>query len=164
MKLWEHPPHYAGATWEGRLVAPVTQHRDSDPLERSNFDAFRAALAELPPWDPDPDPDEDDISSRTVVRERHSLCGWVEWIAIHPRDTAAVALGEATEAKLEDYSVLDEDLFSQYEDAENAAAWKNCYNERGRIEHLREHGVPDHIRTFADLLACVRGGLHPGTL
>ena len=119
LSKWQLPRGYGGATWYGWLVAPVSTNRDADALIRSNFDRVRGDLEDTPDVSlRDPD-DDTDCPGWRVIRERHWAVGWVEWIAIHPDATEARKVAEDAAKKLEDYPILDEELFSMYEDEEN---------------------------------------------
>lgn len=138
---WTLPRDYMGAHWDGWYSAGVGQTRDSDALERANFDAMRAELEALPEHTIDLGecgPDNDGPSLQ-VVRERHWACGWIEWIAIHETNTRALELAESIMKRLEGYPVIDEQLWSQYEDEDCRQTWENCYDERERAEYLRKH-------------------------
>ena len=114
---WKRPDGYGGSSWNGWLVAPCTQHRDSDALERSNFDTLKARLEATTDIEglTDPDDDTPDAYNWRVVRERHWGGGWVEWIAVHPDAVNAVKVATEAAESLELYPVLDDDLFSEYE-------------------------------------------------
>ena len=159
MKLWKHPSNYIGATWEGWLVF-LGRNRDSDCLVNSNFDTALSRVRAV--MSKDSVPGEDDCATVQVVSENHWLCGWVEWVAIHPSDTAAVAEAEAIESELENYPVLDEEDFSRREDEEAQTVWRNCYNARERVAYMREHASQFDWRDFADLRAQVRGEYFTG--
>lgn len=118
MQFWTRPRHYIGADWTGYLVAPVTQTRDSDTLTRSNFAAQWATLAPLRA-----DVPGEDGHSPVTVRESHFLVGWVEWVAVHPSNAAAVKAGEEIAEALERYPVLNEEAHSALEWEEYAEAW-----------------------------------------
>ena len=75
---WTRPQCYVGATWEDYFQSGVGQSRDSDALERANFDAMKAALAAIPT----PADWPHDFAPWQVVSENHWAVGWVEWIAI----------------------------------------------------------------------------------
>ena len=105
VKMWTMPSHYMGQAWDGWAVAPVGQSRDSDTVERSNF---RVTLDRLTHGN-------DDGETVRVVRERHFLVGWVEWIAIDPKDTFAMTEAEMIATELEDYPILDDDDHSELE-------------------------------------------------
>lgn len=93
LKRWTVPESYGGRYWRDYYGAGVSQHRDSDDLDQSNFAQVLAGLKGLPAFDLEgDDSDGDEICSRVVVSENHWVCGWVEWIAIHKDDVAALAL------------------------------------------------------------------------
>ena len=98
---WKHPSNYMGKEWTGWLVAPVGCSRDSDNVERSNWDA---QLERIP-----------ESETVQVVRERHWAVGWVEWLAIRPENAAAVAEAEKIGDEIEEYPILDEDRYSELE-------------------------------------------------
>ena len=147
LKKWSHPECYMGPTWEGWYGAGVGQTRDSSALQRANFDAMLAELKTLP------DVDVDGDSGLQVVREGHWAVGWVEWIAIHESNTAALELAD----KLAGKPVLDEDLFSRYEDEECEQTWQNCFNEQERADYLRKHVSAKYLKGYRELRAAVKG-------
>lgn len=106
---WTHPSNYIGQTWEGWLVF-IGRNRDSDLLTNHNFETALERLEEVNADHPTED-------TRTVlsVRENHWAVGWVEWIAIYPSNTRAVALANEIAAKLDAYPILDEDRYSEKE-------------------------------------------------
>lgn len=105
MTPWKRLDNYIGKDWTGWLVAPCGQSRDSDTVERSNWDA---QLERIP-----------ESETVQVVRERHWAVGWVEWLAVRPEDTAAVAEGEKVGDELEGYPILDEDKWAELEAEES---------------------------------------------
>lgn len=134
LNRWKRPQYYMGAEWPEHYSAGVGQSRDSNALERSNFQAMCAALEQLPELDVDGE------TSWRIVRESHWAVGWVEWIAIHESDTARLECANRIMAGMEDYPVIDEDLLSQLEDEECSAVWSTCMDARERIEYFRRHG------------------------
>jgi hypothetical protein len=88
-------------------AGPVSRHRDSDPLDESNF---RVILRDL-----------QSIDQRvSAERFRHWGFGWIEEIVV-PLDNPAVALRvEAWVSALQDYPVANDDDYAQLE-AEYAA-------------------------------------------
>lgn len=135
MRKWTLPDSYMGAHWPMHYVF-LGQHRDSGSLTRSNFQVAIAALRALPEWTPPADCPEDDACSRLVVSENHWAVGWVEWIAIHESDAAAIEAAEDMLARLENYPVLDEQHFSQLE-WDEAAAWWASMRVPDRLDALR---------------------------
>lgn len=86
------------------LVCPCSQTRDSDALERSNFEAQASTLAVA-------DPSGEDYE---VHRFGHWGPGWYEIAIVRPDSKAHRAAREIA-AALASYPVLDDDAFSQLE-------------------------------------------------
>ena len=143
---WTRPAAYAGRDWHGWLVAPVSRHRDSDILTRSNWtvctdrlDAIMESDAQLSNDWTDPYTGEE-CGPYHIVRERCSLVGWVEWVAIHPDAAALIQYAlEVTEA-LEAYPVLDDDQFSE---SEYAAAFEAFGGEADDFRERLTERLPD---------------------
>lgn len=154
LKLWKRPANYIGAEWKGYYVF-LGRHRDSSALGRANFDAALKAIGgELTR--------DDGTEMVCVVNENHWTVGCFEWIAIHESAADALTKADAIMAKLEDYPVVDEDLFSQYEETEAQEIWANCYNAGERVNYIRAHRSQFEFRDFADLRGCVRGEYFAG--
>jgi len=124
LKRWRLPDSYIGATWGGYYVAPVAHHRDSDLLTESNWST---QWSELSKFRADV-PGEDETSPR-MVRESHWAVGWVEWVAIHESNEAALRAADETAAALESYTVLDEKDLSRRELEDYAEGWR-LYGQR----------------------------------
>lgn len=121
LEPWNRPQHYYGESWDGWLVAPCSHHRDSDTVSASNF---RTLLRDLEKVDDEDsraflaaggDPKSDMFCGHQVVRERHFLVGWVEWIAIPPHATKSIAICLEAMRRLEEYPILDEHDLEQLE-------------------------------------------------
>lgn len=134
---WKLPECYAGAKWNGWLVF-LGRNRDSDLLTEHNFDTALEAL-EGPRKAFDSSPDAMDDQSVQVVREGHWACGWIEWIAIHPSNKAAVDLANELAHDLDQYPVLDEDGFSEKESEAAYESWKGM-SVRDRYELIKRVG------------------------
>ena len=130
---WTQPQYYVGAEWPEYYDAGVGQSRDSDALERANFDAMLEALGG------ETGEEDNGVSGVRVVRESHWAVGWVEWIAIHETHETALKVADAIKGKLENYSVIDEERWSRYEDEECADVWSRCMNVAERAAYLRAH-------------------------
>lgn len=141
LKRWKMPPDYFGAEWPEYYSAGVGRSRDSDCLEESNFHSMLRILG-------------GESDTVKVVRESHWAVGWVEWIAIHQSDEKSLAAADACRQGLDDYPILDESDFSEREEAECDAVWRECYGWRRRVEYLRSHS---YTGDFGQLLAAVRG-------
>lgn len=110
LKLWTMPSNYAGAVWPNYYSSSVGQSRDSDALERSNFECMLKSLG-------------GESETVIVVRESHWAVGWVEWIAIHADDGRALEIADKVAVDLEDYPVINEDHWSDLEWNEAADYW-----------------------------------------
>jgi hypothetical protein len=157
---WTLPSHYCGAHWDG-FYHFLGQNRDSGCLTRSNFDAGLKAVKAVASKDSIPG-DEDDMATIQVVRENHFLCGWVEWIAIHESDCAALELADSILEKIEDYPVIDENLWSEYESDDANQVWKNCYSQSERVKYIRQNRSQFDFTDFKELMGCVRGEYFTG--
>lgn len=129
---WTRPKYYLGTEWHGWYSAGVGRSRDSDALERANFDAMLEALQALP------DIDVEGESGLQVVRESHWLVGWVEWIAIHESNRLALEAANNIMRRFQDYPVIDEERLWEYEYEECQETWE-MFSERERAQYLREH-------------------------
>jgi len=95
-----------------------TSNRDSDILDKANAQAIAAELAAY-------------IEGGDVVEQRHShwACGYVDGYAIRVYDdegniTDAFRCWCELQAKLEDYPILDESLYSELECEAQAESWE----------------------------------------
>lgn len=161
LKRWTLPKDYFGSQWPDFYVF-LGRHRDSDALTRANFDAGLKAIKAVSAKTyqaPDCDNEQDTIE---VVCENHWAVGWVKWIAIHWSDVAALECADKIMARLENYPVVDEELWSQYESDEANEVWKNCYRTSERVEYIRKHRSQFEFHNFADLIGCVRGNYFAG--
>jgi hypothetical protein len=80
LKKWTLPPSYVGAVWPEYYVF-LGRTRDSDCLTESNFACGLEGIG-------------GETDTVIVVSENHWACGWVEWIAIHESDEAALRLAD----------------------------------------------------------------------
>ena len=87
---------------EGWLIA-LSQHRDSEALDRSNFAVISADLRGR---------FTDDVA---IESTSHFLVGWVEYLLVSPDNADAVAAAEAWRDRLADYPVADEENFGELE-------------------------------------------------
>lgn len=149
LKIWTMPRDYAGAVWPAYYSAGVGQSRDSDDLEASNFATMLKDLG-------------GETDTVIVVRESHWAVGWVEWIAIHQDDGAALKIADENIARLADYPVLNEEDFSERETKHASDIWRDCYTPAERIAYIREHESQFEFHDYADLLGCVRGKYFAG--
>lgn len=158
LNRWTRPKNYLGATWEDYYGSGVGRHRDSDVLECANFQAMLDALGFKNEITPDDCPvDDDGDPTRIIVRENHWAVGWVEWIAIHESDAEGLQIADKIVEGLENYPIIDEELYSNLEDDECAEVWANCYNFKERLEYLRKHMYRPHGNVFKQILNACRG-------
>lgn len=152
LKLWAMPDNYFGRVWPATYCAGFGRSRDSDCLEESNFQTAKKAILAA------------SVCEETqLVREGHWGVGWVEWIAIHQDDYAALKVADECVAAVADYPVLDDSDFSEREQAEADRIWSDCYRVKDRIEYIRNASKGEfEFRSFADLLGCVRGKYFAG--
>lgn len=140
---WEVPDSWFGQHWDGYFVG-LSQHRDSDALDRSNF---RAALEAL----------GGESETVQVVREGHWAVGWIEWIAIHESDEKALTIQYEIEGSLQNYPVLNESDWCEEEAEEANEVWQRCYDEKERIEYVRENPDQFYFASWSDLRNVIRG-------
>jgi len=163
IQKWTLPSHYAGASWPDYYVF-LGRSRDSDALERANFDAGLKAIGGEKVSEDKEDPNDPGsaLSLVRIVRENHWAVGWVEWIAIHESATEQLQIADDIKTSLEDYPVVSEELWSEYEQTEADETWRDCYRPKERIEYIRKHRSQFEFHGFADMLACVRGKFFAG--
>ena len=142
------PSHYYGEVWPD-YYAFLYHHRDSDILTDCNFEVGVERLGG------EKDDEETGDPLVCVVREGHDAVGWVEWIAIHESQEELLIKANEMLKKLEGYPVLSEDKLSEKEQEEADRIWKENYNERERIEYMRENY--HSAVSFRDLRDQVRG-------
>lgn len=154
LKRWTRPDHYFGASWPHHFVF-LGRHRDSDILTNSNFEVALERLEKIAGEDQDGDP------TVMAVCENHWAVGWVEWIAIHESDDAALRLADEMAAALACYPVLDEDDLSEREEEICRTTWDECYHLRDRIRLLAEngHSIFAARRKYVDLGIDDDGGI-----
>lgn len=126
LKRWTLPSDYMGAHWDDYYVF-LGKHRDSDALTRSNFTVGLERLG-------------GESDTVVVVRESHWAVGWVEWIAIHESDAAALTKADAMAGEIDDYPALDEEHWSDLEYTEACDYWARL-PVRERLCYCLEHGL-----------------------
>ncbi len=127
--------------YESWLVV-LGRSKNSDVLERSNFDAACTSLETI---------STDDY---TIEKEKHWLVGWVETLLVNPNNQLMVAAAEQIIESIKEYPILDETLHSQYENDECSETWSDCLDWHDRLTWLKTH---DFTGTFIQLLSAVRG-------
>lgn len=160
LKLWQFPATgYAGADLSDWYPI-VGKHRDSDALDRTNFDAALARLQAIAGHDEpmaalrcrwyQEDGEGDVREAVSVMGFSNPFTSWSESIMVH-KDADPAVLAEA-EAILEDlaaYPVLDEDAFGTLE-YDEAHDWWRDMGLKNRMELCREAGVSVFAARRAD--------------
>lgn len=118
LQKWTRPSDWSGTPWDGYYIAPVGITRDSGTVDRSNWDSQWDTLAPL-----SADVPEDDTCSPCIVRESHWAVGWIEWVAIHETNEAALREADSIASSLDNYPVLDEEAHSNLEWEEYGESW-----------------------------------------
>lgn len=135
---WERPSNYVGTDWNGYSVI-VSRNRDSDTIERVNFDCARKLLKTWEGEEVTPTPAGDIPCPQmqvTIASANHWAVGWVESLMIH-EDAPEEALIEAAEiiASLADYPCLDDEELSNLEEEEAKETWERwmSYDEKANV-------------------------------
>jgi len=110
-------------------VLPVSQTRDSGPLDQSNFNEALNILG----------------GERSNICEVHRFGlwgpGWFKIIIVNPKAGATMKKALNIECSLADYPVLNEEDCSEREWEHATEVWNNCYSLSEKIEICAEHGV-----------------------
>ena len=133
------------------LVMGISRTRDSDTLERSNWEVALETLERV-------DPDGED---HEVHRFGHWGPGWFEIVLLRPDSPACVESWEMTNAVAE-YPILSEDHHSKLEEEEAESVWRDCYTTRDRIDYIRDNREQFEFRNLEEMAACVRGKFFAG--
>jgi len=145
---WDSLDNYAGMIPEPEWLCVLTRNRDSDELTESNW---RCALEQL-------GGESDNV---TIDRFGHWGCGWWEALSVKA-GSPQHRIAQEIQSSLSDYPVLDEEDFCNLEQEEADRVWRDCYNDRERIEYIREHRDWFTFHSFADLLGNARGKYFAG--
>lgn len=113
---------YAGdlnpAEW---AVMDVMRTRDSDALERSNFEVISGTL-DVRFGHESADGEHPDTH---IVRFGHFACGWIAHIVINLSNRDLVAAAAEWESRIDDYPVADEDHWSNLQFDDAIDAWES---------------------------------------
>jgi len=150
LKRWTMPDYYFGAEWPEFYGSGFGRHRDSDCLTRANFDAALKLIQTATTLPDDAENEDGESIHPQVVCENHWAVGWVEWIAIHESDEGALKCADGLQEAVEDYPVVDEELFSQYETDEAEESWNN-YGRRDVIRQIAsDYGLSELAKEALD--------------
>src|SRR5260370_23678290 len=92
--------NFMGEIPEAYWLVLLSRNRDSELLTNCNWDV---ALKEL----------GGESDTVTIICHNHWACGWIEYLCIDERNADKKALGEAIEARMDNYPILDESEYSQ---------------------------------------------------
>jgi hypothetical protein len=101
LEQWTMPDSYIGPSHYGTYYF-LGKNRDSDILTQSNFECGLELLG-------------GESETVQVIRDRHWACGWIEYILIHESDIKSLQVADEIAAALEDYPVVDEFHYSEFE-------------------------------------------------
>jgi hypothetical protein len=121
--------NYAGADLSDFYVAPVSVTRDSQLLERVNWQVVTADLDKVSQHD-----------ETESVSMGHWACGWYEIYLIHADDAAALQAADQWACSLADYPVADGSAWSDAEFEAVSEHWERCSLSE-RVETLERHGL-----------------------
>lgn len=138
MKLrpWTLPENYAGATWYGYLIAPVTRHRDSEILDESNWAHQIKVLFKVDETQEAEEWGRDGGQPWEIVTENHWAVGWFEWVAVHSEAKPWIAALERLADRLDQYPIADEVDYSIREHESAAETWANA-DVKSRVRWLQ---------------------------
>lgn len=103
--------------------------RDDGPLERSNFDTAATILNGI-----------EDGRGHDIIRIRHWGCGWYDVLLVDPACEKSVQEMQEIFNALDDYPVLDDVVFYEYEREELCEVWRGM-SLRDRIEACARAGL-----------------------
>jgi hypothetical protein len=118
-------------------VMPVSQTRDSGPLDQSNFQQFLEGLG-------------GESETVEVHRFGHWGPGWFEIIIVNPSDEKAVKAAEDMAESLQHYPVLNDEDFSRREWEEFEESWDSWACKDLRKTLVKEYGLSDRADDLLD--------------
>ncbi len=110
LELWKSASNYMGEDYSDYYVG-LGRSRDSEVLERANFDAMLEMLGG----------ESEDV---VVARSGHWAVGWVEVILVQ-KDSPKVAELQKLMDQYEEYPVLDDDRLAEYEFEQMTSDWES---------------------------------------
>lgn len=149
MSAFDSAANYAGADRSGWVVG-ISKTRDSDALSRANFDCLLELLG------------GEQEGKVEIFGVNHWACGWVDQIQVHKDAEKEIEILLECLNSLDNYPVLSDDKYSEYEMNEANEVWANCYTKKDRIEYMRKHKSQFEFRSFGEMLDCARGKYFTG--
>lgn len=145
---WDSAANYAGADLSDFYVAPVSVTRDSQLLERVNWQVVTAGLERVSQHD-----------ETGTVSMGHWACGWYKIFLIHSEDSAALEAADQWACSLADYPVADDSAWSEAELEAVAKFWERC-SVSERMEVLKFCGLSVFAARRDELPDDPSGALH----
>lgn len=150
IKLWKQPSCYVGYA-PTRDYELCGVHRESDGLSRANWKAWQAKLQAvadtLPEFDqPEELTERGQIDPRSTGwfytwRATHPAVGWIDTLMLRSdAPQALIDIANKIQDDLDDYPVVDDDVFSEVEDEDADLAWR-CLSIEERTDLLAKAGV-----------------------
>lgn len=115
---------YFGDRGDWPIAASV--HRESDMIERSNFEVIKSLLGY----------DGDDDDTVVIERSSHWAVGWVDYLLVNPSRTDLVAIAQECRQSIEDYPILYEMAYSEFTAERHYD--QDCSNGCDECEYERE--------------------------
>ena len=160
LKMWKRADNYGGTDYDGYYEI-CGKHRDSDALERANFDSILKALGgehSSPEWEKTHTEEVEEGKEEVMVAHSgHWAVGWVEVILVH-KDSSEVGEAEAIVSELEDYPVYDEDLWGDYESEEQSEMWTSSGKSKA-LNALDKAGLFEEATSFDELPEGLRSAI-----
>lgn len=150
LQRWTQPDSWFGKPWKGWYIG-LTKTRDSKILDECNYDLFRLAVIGAATKQVDDTENAvgyhagrdgrawSDVLSVQVVCESHWACGWIEWIAIHESDEAALEKADELLHDISECCILDEGAYLEALTAATDAYWERC-SIKERVRYCKENG------------------------
>jgi len=90
-----------------------------------------------------------------IDRFGHWACGW--WESLSVKDgSSSHSIGQDITEQIDSYPILDEDDFSEIEQEQANEVWES-FNDKERVEYIRDNRSQFEFRSLGDLLSCARG-------
>lgn len=152
LQKYERPNSYIGPDYYEYFVFLV-QHRDSDTLTRANWKAATIELGKIA---------KENEETWQIIRDSHWAVGWIEFLYIHESAEEILKAADQMQKSIEQYPVLNEEIWSEIEENEANEIWINCYDAKERLEYIRKYRSQFEFHDFADIRANVKGEYFSG--
>ena len=140
---WDSLSNYMGETPEDDLYVVLGRNRESSLLSESNWECALKRLGG----------EGDNV---VIHRFGHWACGWIEYLCVREK-TKEYDEALKIEDELEGYPVLDEEDWGEREDQAAQKAWREWWDNKKRLEYVRDNPDQFTFNDFQDMLSCIRG-------